>query len=117
MGNEVASLVAREQAINQYIYESIETTATIAITIEHMTTHYFNSVALVSITLDFDGDGKATPSRFTTEVYTTTIYLMDSLRPLVRKTDVVFLLNSSLHFKRQRTAGLAIRNLGKESPY
>ena len=98
MGNEAASLVATEQAINQYVYESIETTATIATTIEHLTTHYFNSVAMVTITLDFDGDGKATPSRFTTDVYTTITYLMDSLRPLVRKTDVVFLLNSSLHF-------------------
>jgi Type II secretion system (T2SS), protein E, N-terminal domain len=98
MGNEAASLIATEQATNQYTYESIETTATIAITIEHLTTHYFNSVALVTITLDFDGDGKATPSRFITDVYTTTTYLIDSLRPLVRKTDVVFLLNSTLHF-------------------
>ncbi len=98
MGNEAASLIATEQATNQYTYESIETTATIATTIEHLTTHYFNSVALVTITLDFDGDGKATPSRFITDVYTTTTYLMDSLRPLVRKTDVVFLLNSTLHF-------------------
>jgi hypothetical protein len=98
MGSEAASLVATEQATNQYTYETIETTATIATTIEHLTTHYFNSVALVTITFDFDGDGKATLSRFITDVYTTTTYLMDNLRPLVRKTDVVFLLNSSLHF-------------------
>ena len=48
MGNEAASLVATEQAINQYTYESIETTVTIATTIEHLTSHYFNSVALAT---------------------------------------------------------------------
>ncbi len=98
MGNEAASLVATELANNQYTYESIETTATIATTIEHLSTHYFNSVALVSITLDFDREGKVALDRFVKDVYATTTYLMDCLRPLVRKTDVVFLLNSALHF-------------------
>lgn len=95
---ESASLAVIEQVTNRYTCETIETTDTIATTIEHLTTNYFNSVALVTIGLEFEAEGKIPPARFVTDMRITTTYLTNSLRPLVRKTDVVFLLGSTLHF-------------------
>lgn len=98
MGNVVASLLTIEQTTNSYAYETIETIDTIAVAVQHLTTNYFNSVALVAILLDFEVDGKMSSGRLVTDTATGTSYLLSSLRSLVRQTDVVFLLGSTLYF-------------------
>src|SRR5437763_11767377 len=53
--------------------------------------------ALVTITLHFEHEGKITPARFLQVAHSTT-YFLESLRPLVRKTDAVFLFGHTFYF-------------------
>ena len=81
-----------EHTANPYTYETIETTQTIATTIERLTSNGIEQVALVSISLHFED---AYPLE---QAERSTAYLMNSLRSLVRKTDVVFLLDHTMYF-------------------
>lgn len=99
MSNEAVSDLMMEHIPNTYVYEIIETTDTLATAIEQITTADVEQVALVTITVYFEAEGKPGSSRLvSTDPNTCAIYLMNSLRPLVRRTDAVFLLGHSLHF-------------------
>ncbi|TMC94377.1 MAG: hypothetical protein E6J22_05790 [Chloroflexi bacterium] len=94
MGNEAATRISMEETAPAYVYETIETVDTIAARIEHITAAGINQFALVTIVLFFRVANKTSSSYTRTSM----TYFLDSLRPLVRKTDVVFLLDTSLHF-------------------
>ncbi|GAC1613628.1 MAG: hypothetical protein NVS4B7_05190 [Ktedonobacteraceae bacterium] len=96
MGNEATSLLEIEHTAHQCAYETMETTDAIAEAMGNLTTNY--TVALVTIVLDFEAQGKIGHGRFATDAHTSISYLLNNLRPLVRKTDAVFLLNATLHF-------------------
>ncbi len=99
MSNEAVSDLMMEHIPNTYVYEIIETTDTLATAIEQITTADVEQVALVTITVYFEAEGKPGSSRLvSTDPNTCAIYLMNSLRPFVRRTDAVFLLGHSLHF-------------------
>jgi hypothetical protein len=51
----------------------------------------------VTITLHFEHGGKITPARLL-QVASSKAYFLENLRPLVRKTDVVFLLGHTFYF-------------------
>jgi Type II secretion system (T2SS), protein E, N-terminal domain len=99
MSNEATSHVLREHTIQQDVYETIETTCELVAMAQYLTTARVEQVALVAITIYFDSDEKTTGSRpLYPDATTSTLYLLDSLRTLVRKTDVVFLHDSTLYF-------------------
>ena len=99
MSNEATSHVLRERTIQQDVYETIETTCDLVAMAQHLTTTRVEQVALVAITLYFDSDEKTIGGRpLYPDATSSTLYLLDSLRTLVRKTDVVFLHDSTLYF-------------------
>ena len=99
MSNKAVSYLMMEQTMNTFVYEAVETTGALAEMIEHITTTHANQVALVTTTLYFETEGRTSPGR---SVYTdpdsSTAFLLNSLRQLVRRTDAVFLLGHTLHF-------------------
>ncbi len=99
MGNEATSHVLTEHSMQQYMFETIETTYDLVAMAQHLTTTRVEQVALVAITLYFDTDEKTAGSRpVYADATASTLYLLNSLRTLVRKTDVVFLNGSTLYF-------------------
>ncbi|HEX6555371.1 MAG TPA: hypothetical protein VF026_21600 [Ktedonobacteraceae bacterium] len=94
MGNEAATRISMEETVPAYVYETIETADTIAARIEHVTAAGINQFALVTIAFFFRVASKTSSSHTRTSM----THFLDGLRPLVRKTDVVFLLDTSLHF-------------------
>ncbi|TMD59296.1 MAG: hypothetical protein E6I91_20575 [Chloroflexi bacterium] len=94
MGNEAAACLSMGEAAPAHVYETIETRETIAARIEHVTAAGINQLTLVIITLFFNVDSKTSSSHLRASMS----YFLDNLRPLVRKTDVVFLLDTTLHF-------------------
>lgn len=80
-----------------YSYEAITTTQTIAALTRLLTTTRTQQVALVTIRLRFEAEGKGTPS-YKAQADRSAHDLLQSLRPLVRKTDIVFLLDHQFHF-------------------
>src|SRR5712691_7244091 len=97
MGNEATSRSMMEHTPELYVYKTIKTTDDIVAMVEHITANRVDQVALVTITLGFETEGKTSNGRL---VYTdsTVTYLLNSLRLLVRKTDVVFLLSHTYYF-------------------
>ncbi|MBV9228183.1 MAG: hypothetical protein JOZ18_02630 [Chloroflexi bacterium] len=99
MGYEAASRSMTEHTTDMYAYETIETTDDIAARVQQITAPGGNQVALVTIMLDFETEGKTgDDGPLFTDAKTSTIILLNRLRPLVRKTDVVFLLGYTLYF-------------------
>jgi Type II secretion system (T2SS), protein E, N-terminal domain len=99
MGYEAVSLSIAEHTTHLYAYETIETIESIAARVQSITTTCGDQLALVSIMLGFESEGKSSGDRpLFTDANASTIYLLDSLRPLVRKTDVVFLLGYTCYF-------------------
>ncbi len=95
MSNEATSHILTEQ----YMYETIETTHELVAMAQHLTTTRVEQVALVAITLYFDTDEMTSGGRpLYADATTSTLYLLNSLRTLVRKTDVVFLHANTLYF-------------------
>jgi len=97
MGYEATSRSMMEHTQELYVYKTIKTTDDIVAMVEHITATRVDQVALVTITLGFETEGKTSNGRL---VYTdsTATYLLNSLRLLVRKTDVVFLLSHTYYF-------------------
>src|SRR5436853_6192106 len=93
MGNEAAACLSMGEAAPAHVYETIETRETIAARIEHVTAAGINQLTLVIITLFFNVDSKTSSSHLRASMS----YFLDNLRPLVRKTDVDFLLDNTLH--------------------
>jgi Type II secretion system (T2SS), protein E, N-terminal domain len=102
MSNEAASSLIMEPTAPAYAFETIETVDTIAARIQHITATQVDQLALVTITLFFGSDGKTSSNQqnygdqFTHT--TSSAYFLGSLRPLVRKTDEVFQLDTTLYF-------------------
>ncbi len=99
MSNEAASRLTIEPTLSLYTYETIATTETIAATIQHIVATRANQLALVTIALYLESDAKTNSNNtLCTDPIASAHYFMNCLRPLVRKTDVVFLLGNTLHF-------------------
>jgi hypothetical protein len=95
MGNEAIS--PQMQATNAYIYKAIDTHNKIKIAFERILSGYTGQSALVVIRLSYEDEEKVTLDR-AAQTGQSTKYLINSLRPLVRKTDHVFLLGHSMYF-------------------
>ncbi len=105
-----------EQITNSYTYEIVETMDPIAAAIRQITSTYVEQIAMVAITLHFgaraSSDIASPPGRIpapyashqATQPHHSgqgrglTQDLLDHLRPLVRKTDRIFLLDRTLYF-------------------
>lgn len=99
MGNEAASSLIMEHTTSTYAYETIETIDTMAAALQDIIATRADQVAVVTITLLFETNAKTNPHRpIYPDLLASTRYFMNSLRPLVRRTDVVFLLRNTLHF-------------------
>ena len=97
MGNEATSPPVKEQAINAYTYETVDTHFAIATAFERILSAYAGQVALVVIRLFYENEEKVSLDR-AAQAWQSTEYLINSLRPLVRKTDHVFLAGHSMYF-------------------
>lgn len=99
MGNEVASLRVMDPTImHSPAYEIIETPARLAAIAQSITTQV-QQIALVTITLSFGTEGKAGNTHFAyNDPDACTLYLLQSVRSLVRKTDKVCLFDYTLYF-------------------
>jgi hypothetical protein len=98
MSNEAASRLNIEPTSSMYAYETIETLDTIAATIQHPGATRVDRVALVTIALFFESDAKTISNHAKyIDPLASTRYLLNSLRPFVRRTDSVFLFGNTLH--------------------
>jgi hypothetical protein len=97
MGKEAAALLRVERSANTYTFEMVDSLPVIVTSIEQYIVPCFEQFAVVTITLDFENAVKIHLHR-PQQVQASTQYLLNSLRSLVRKTDIVFLLNSTLYF-------------------
>src|SRR5690348_13747719 len=99
MGNEATPRSMMEHNSELYVFKTINTPDNIVAVVEHITTTCEDQVALVTITLDFEPERKISNGRLeVADSGATVTYLLNSLRPLVRKTDVVFLLSHTYYF-------------------
>jgi hypothetical protein len=97
VSKEATSCPIREQTIQTTAYEVAAAVQTIADMIQLITTTSTEQIALVTITLHFEHEGKATSTRLA-QVARSTTYFLENLRTLVRRTDVVFLLDHTFYF-------------------
>jgi len=81
--------------MNVYTYKDMETIQDVAATISSHVSSYDVPVALVTVTLHFEHTSTSFSS---TQIMQSTRYVLDNLRPLVRKTDTVLLFNHTLYF-------------------
>ena len=112
MSNEAVFHLMMDHTPNTYAYEIIETTEALVTAVEQVMVGVplagtlgqggvplAGTLALVTITLYFEAEGKPGAGRLvSTDPNTCAVFLMNSLRPLVRKTDAVFLHGHTLHF-------------------
>src|SRR5712692_3881302 len=96
MGNDAVSPIVMEHNSTLYTYETIESATSIAAMVQQVTSLRKQEIALVSIALYFE-NGEKDSSYPLAQAQASTVYLMNNLRPLVRKTDAVFLLADSRH--------------------
>jgi len=97
MSNEATSLVSYEYSIYPYSYETAHTLQTIVSALQVATTTHTQQCALVTITLQFALDDEK-PQRRRHLTAQSTHYYLNELRRLVRKTDRVYLLDSTFYF-------------------
>jgi hypothetical protein len=97
VSKEATSRPTWEQVLQMSAYEVVESIRSITDTMQLITTTRTAQFALVTITLHFEHEGKITPAQLIQVAHSTT-YFLESLRPLVRKTDAVFLLNHTFYF-------------------
>ena len=97
MSNEATSLVSYEHSNHEYSYETTGTIQTIVSAIQDATTTRFQQCALVTITLQFALENEKIARRFHHATQSTQYYL-NELRRLVRKTDKVYVLDSTFYF-------------------
>ena len=97
MYNEATSSQVKEQTVNVFKYETLDTESAVKITFERVLSGYAGQVALVVIRLSYENEEKISLNRAAHNGQSTE-YLINSLRPLVRKTDHVFLSGHSMYF-------------------
>ena len=95
MSNEAASLVSYEHSSHEYSYETTHTLQTIVSAIQDATRVREQQCALVTITLQFALENEKRRLHLTAP---SSHYYLNELRHLVRKTDKVYLLDSTFYF-------------------
>ncbi len=98
MSNEATSLLPYNSAVGlQPLYETVNTIQCVEAAIRGNITERITQVALVTVRLQFtseDGNVSFSHDMLAQSIY----YYFDGLRGLVRKTDVVYILNSTFYF-------------------
>jgi Type II secretion system (T2SS), protein E, N-terminal domain len=92
MGYEAIVLPSKEATSTHYTYEIIDTPQPVQAAFEEILASGVDQVALVIIKLYYEQDARLT---HTTQ---SSAYLLSILRPMVRKTDCVFLQSNALYF-------------------
>ncbi|HEU0002610.1 MAG TPA: hypothetical protein VFQ36_17010 [Ktedonobacteraceae bacterium] len=92
MGYEAIVLPTKEATSVRYTYQIIETTGLVQAAFEEMLGSGIDQVALVIIKLYYEQEARPA---YTTQ---SSAYLLSNLRPLVRKSDSVFLQGNTLYF-------------------
>ncbi|GAC1568837.1 MAG: hypothetical protein NVS3B14_19910 [Ktedonobacteraceae bacterium] len=92
MGNEAIVLPAQETTGTPYTFDAIETLAPVRAAFEEILASGVDQVALVMIKLYYEQEARFSQTTLSSA------YLLSNLRPMVRKTDCVFLLANSLYF-------------------
>lgn len=90
MRKGVASVLTPQQAVSPYTYQVIENIDSVFDCMHAISRTGIEDIALVKIALYFEQNAPVTAA--------STNYLLDDLRPLVRKTDYVFLLEHAYYF-------------------
>lgn len=97
MRREEASLLASDDIASAYRYKIVHSTQDIAAVMQQAIEAASEKIALVIICMKFEHQSRASHSRRTI-VNRSVRYFLENLRPLVRKTDLVFLLDHSYYF-------------------
>ncbi|MGH2495241.1 MAG: hypothetical protein ACRDIV_11115 [Ktedonobacteraceae bacterium] len=92
MGYEAIVLPAKEATSARYTYQIIETPEPVQAAFEEMLASGVEQVALVIIKLYYEPEARPA------HTMQSSAYLLSNLRPLVRKSDSVFLLGNTLYF-------------------
>lgn len=100
MRKEAVFLPDFDATANTYTYKVVHATQEITATMLRVIELHLEKFALVTITMHFGCKGKASGSRLTI-ANRSTHYFLENVRPLVRKTDLVFLLDHSYYFVLQ----------------
>ncbi len=95
MSNEASSLISYEHTSHEYCYETTSTLQTIVSAIQDATRGHEQQCALVTITLQFALENEKRRLHLTAP---SSHYYLNELRHLVRKTDKVYLLDSTFYF-------------------
>ncbi|GAC1398054.1 MAG: hypothetical protein NVSMB49_05080 [Ktedonobacteraceae bacterium] len=99
MSNEAISLVSYEYAECAYTYKMASTVQTIVSAMQDSISTHVQQTALVTVTLQFVSEGNDGKTLLSHHVIAqSTHYYLNALRRLVRKTDEVYLLNSTFYF-------------------
>ena len=86
-----------EHTLQTHLYEMVETLQDVQGRVRSCISLFTGPAALVTIMLHFEYEGKGPANRLA-QIEQSTLYFLQNLRPLVRKTDAVFLLNHTLYF-------------------
>ncbi len=97
MSEEAATLPIKKLTSSPYTYDTVETMHDIALAAERIISMGVEQIALVTIRLFYEKEHKLN-TRQLTHADNSTLYLLDDLRTLVRKTDSVFLLGHNMYF-------------------
>jgi hypothetical protein len=100
MSNEAVSRLSGERSAaqtSQCAYQSVKTIDEIAQSIQQITKTQTQQVALVTVMVSFENSGAWYGPTYTSPE-SSTLALLNSLRPRVRKTDVVFLHEYTIYF-------------------
>ncbi len=100
MGNEIPSRVSLEQMLrawNIQPYQRISSTDEIAAIMQALTNIGVGYLSLISITLEFVFDGRKQRGQ-KQQIGQSAIHFLEHLRSLVRKTDIVFIQQTTYYF-------------------
>ncbi len=97
MSNEATSLSLCERVTSTQTYETANSIHCIEAAIQSVTSTRVTQVALVTVTLQFMLEGSKTPSS-RSSITQSIQYYLDGLRRCVRKTDMVYILDSTFYF-------------------
>ena len=100
MRKEAVFLPDFDYTAHPYSYKVVSATQDIAATMQRALELHLEKFALVTIRMQFGCKGKASRSRLTI-ANRSMHYFLENVRPLVRKTDLIFLLDHSYCFALQ----------------
>ncbi len=97
MSNEAATLPIEILTSSLYTYDTVETMHDIVSAVERIISTGVEQIALATIRLFYEKEHKLNTSQLT-HADNSTLYLLNNLRTLVRKTDSVLLLGHNMYF-------------------